>query len=48
MTLLAVTDGLNRVFSNDIAPLRLARDLGLAAGATYAITFGSISSAPSS
>jgi 2-octaprenyl-6-methoxyphenol hydroxylase len=29
--LAAVTDGLNRLFSNDIAPLRLARDLGLAA-----------------
>jgi 2-octaprenyl-6-methoxyphenol hydroxylase len=29
--LLAVTDGLNRLFSNDIAPIRLARDLGLAA-----------------
>jgi 2-octaprenyl-6-methoxyphenol hydroxylase len=29
--LLAVTDGLNRLFSNDIAPVRLARDLGLAA-----------------
>jgi 2-octaprenyl-6-methoxyphenol hydroxylase len=29
MTLLAVTDGLVRLFSNDIAPLRLARDLGL-------------------
>jgi 2-octaprenyl-6-methoxyphenol hydroxylase len=28
---LAVTDGLNRLFSNDIAPVRLARDLGLAA-----------------
>ncbi|MCI0430642.1 MAG: UbiH/UbiF/VisC/COQ6 family ubiquinone biosynthesis hydroxylase [Rhodospirillales bacterium] len=27
----AVTDGLNRLFSNDLAPLRLARDLGLAA-----------------
>lgn len=26
-----VTDGLNRLFSNDIGPLRLARDLGLAA-----------------
>jgi 2-octaprenyl-6-methoxyphenol hydroxylase len=26
-----VTDGLNRLFSNDLAPLRLARDLGLAA-----------------
>ncbi len=26
-----VTDALNRLFSNDIAPLRLARDLGLAA-----------------
>jgi len=25
----AVTDGLNRLFSNDIAPVRLARDLGL-------------------
>ena len=29
--MLAVTDGLNRLFSNDIAPLRLARDIGLAA-----------------
>jgi 2-octaprenyl-6-methoxyphenol hydroxylase len=29
--LAAVTDGLNRLFSNDLAPLRLARDLGLAA-----------------
>ena len=29
--LLAVTDGLNRLFSNDIAPIRLVRDLGLAA-----------------
>ncbi len=29
--LLAVTDGLNRLFSNDIAPIKLARDLGLAA-----------------
>ena len=27
----AVTDSLNRLFSNDIAPLRLVRDLGLAA-----------------
>ncbi len=31
VTLIAVTDGLNRLFSNDIAPLRLLRDLGLAA-----------------
>ncbi|HXQ53497.1 MAG TPA: UbiH/UbiF/VisC/COQ6 family ubiquinone biosynthesis hydroxylase [Stellaceae bacterium] len=31
MLLAAVTDGLNRLFSNEIAPLRLARDLGLAA-----------------
>ena len=31
VTLAAVTDVLNRLFSNDIAPLRLARDLGLAA-----------------
>jgi 2-octaprenyl-6-methoxyphenol hydroxylase len=31
VTLLAATDGLNRLFSNDVAPLRLARDLGLAA-----------------
>jgi 2-octaprenyl-6-methoxyphenol hydroxylase len=31
MLLIAVTDGLNRLFSNDIGPLRLARDLGLAA-----------------
>ena len=29
--MLAMTDGLNRLFSNDIAPLRLVRDLGLAA-----------------
>lgn len=29
--MLAVTDGLNKLFSNDIAPVRLARDLGLAA-----------------
>jgi 2-octaprenyl-6-methoxyphenol hydroxylase len=31
LLLLAVTDGLNRLFSNDVAPLRLTRDLGLAA-----------------
>ncbi len=31
LTLAAVTDGLNRLFSNDFPPLRLARDLGLAA-----------------
>jgi 2-octaprenyl-6-methoxyphenol hydroxylase len=31
MLLIAVTDGLNRLFSNDIGPLRLARDLGLGA-----------------
>ncbi|MBC7136877.1 MAG: FAD-dependent monooxygenase, partial [Oceanibaculum nanhaiense] len=31
MTLVAATDGLNRLFSNDIAPVRLARRLGLAA-----------------
>jgi len=29
--MLAATDGLNRLFSNDVAPLRAARDLGLAA-----------------
>ena len=29
--MLAVTDGLNRLFSNEIAPVRLARDVGLAA-----------------
>jgi len=28
--MLAATDGLNRLFSNDIGPVRLARDLGLA------------------
>jgi 2-octaprenyl-6-methoxyphenol hydroxylase len=28
--MLAATDGLNRLFSNDIPPVRLARDLGLA------------------
>ena len=31
LLLASVTDGLNRLFSNEIAPLRLARDLGLAA-----------------
>lgn len=31
LALLAVTDGLNRLFSNDVGPLRLMRDLGLAA-----------------
>ena len=31
LTLTAVTDGLNRLFSTEAAPLRLARDLGLAA-----------------
>lgn len=30
MVLTAVTDGLNRLFSNDIAPVRAARDMGLA------------------
>lgn len=29
--MLAATDALERLFSNDIAPLRLARDLGIAA-----------------
>ena len=28
LLLTAITDGLNRLFSNDIAPIRLARDLG--------------------
>ncbi len=31
MTLTAVTDGLNRLFSNNAAPVRFVRDLGLAA-----------------
>ena len=31
ISLLAVTDGLNRLFSNDIKPVKLARGLGLAA-----------------
>ena len=31
LVLMAVTDGLNRLFSNDLAPVRLARRLGLAA-----------------
>lgn len=31
LTMIAVTDGLNHLFSNDIAPVKLARDLGLAA-----------------
>jgi len=29
-TLVTVTDVLNRLFSNDVAPIRAARDLGLA------------------
>ena len=29
--LIAATDGLNRLFSNDVAPIKLARDVGLAA-----------------
>ena len=29
--MLAMTDGLNRLFSNDIGPIKLARDIGLAA-----------------
>ena len=28
--MIAVTDGLNRLFSNDVAPIRHARDAGLA------------------
>ncbi len=31
LVLAAVTDGLNRLFSNDFGPLRIVRDLGLAA-----------------
>src|SRR3546814_7165186 len=31
MALIAATDSLNRLFSNDLPPLRLLRDLGLAA-----------------
>ena len=31
LAMLAATDGLNRLFSNDLPPLRMARDLGLAA-----------------
>ena len=30
MALAAVTDGLNRLFSNSLPPIRLARDVGLA------------------
>jgi 2-octaprenyl-6-methoxyphenol hydroxylase len=30
LVLMAVTDGLNRLFSNDLPPVRLARDIGLA------------------
>lgn len=29
LTMLVMTDGLNKLFSNDIAPVRIARDLGL-------------------
>ena len=31
LALVAVTDGLNRLFSNSLAPVQLARDVGLAA-----------------
>lgn len=31
VAMLAATDGINRLFSNDLPPVRLARDLGLAA-----------------
>jgi 2-octaprenyl-6-methoxyphenol hydroxylase len=31
LAMTAVTDGLDRLFSNDIGPVRLARDLGIAA-----------------
>jgi 2-octaprenyl-6-methoxyphenol hydroxylase len=31
LALMAVTDGLNRLFSTDLAPVRILRDLGLAA-----------------
>lgn len=31
LTLVAITDGLNRLFANDVLPLRLARELGLGA-----------------
>jgi 2-octaprenyl-6-methoxyphenol hydroxylase len=31
LLMLAMTDGLDRLFSNDVKPLRLARDLGIAA-----------------
>jgi 2-octaprenyl-6-methoxyphenol hydroxylase len=31
LVMLGLTDVLNRLFSNDIAPIRIARDLGLAA-----------------
>ena len=32
LALMAVTDGLNRLFSTDLAPVRMARDLGLGLG----------------
>ena len=31
MALVAVTDGINRLFANDLFPVRLAREAGLAA-----------------
>jgi 2-octaprenyl-6-methoxyphenol hydroxylase len=31
LTLVAITDGLNRLFANDVLPVRLARELGLGA-----------------
>jgi len=38
LALSAVTDGMNRLFSNRIAPLRLARDIGLAIVGTPPLT----------
>jgi 2-octaprenyl-6-methoxyphenol hydroxylase len=29
--MIAATDGLNRIFSNDVGPIKFARDVGLAA-----------------
>ena len=31
LALIGITDGLNRLFANDLLPLRLARELGLGA-----------------
>ena len=44
--MLAMTDGLNRLFSNNIGPLRLARDLGVPPRRVNEIVLGKRSNTP--